>query len=498
MIEFLYKRIRNLYIILMQDNQTFLFYDLETTGINKAFDQVLQFAAVRTDLQFNEIERFNFFVKLNPDTTPSPMACITHHISIAQANTGVSEYAAIRKIHQIINVAGTISIGYNTLGFDDEFLRFAFYKNMLPPYTHQFKNDCYRADLFPIATCYHLFYNEALVWPMVTDDEGVEKVSLKLENLNKANNFYSGGRAHDAITDVLVTVEMAKKLHSVNPKMWQFLLAKFDKKNDEAVLGQLDVALNINDKDYRQAIAVSGIFGYKNSFMSAILDIGQHRHYKNQQIFIRLDSQLFADFIIEYGSLEAEHWRLTVNKKWGDIPLILPAKKRFVGKLPKERLELIKANKEFIEQNQDVFLSFVEFVLEYKYSTVENIDAGADIYQAGFMTSADERGCDKFHVSDIVKKAQMLNQLPKDYYQRAMRIVGRLDFSKLPDNAQMEFQEYLNRVVSLESDEMLIDHRGKPRKSLPDIYQEMQDVRINRELTEEQQALLHELEEYLF
>ena len=45
---------------------------------------------------------------------------------------------------------------------------------------------------------------------------------------------------------------------------------------------------------------------------------------------------------------------------------------------------------------------------------------------------------------------------------------------------------------------MLIDHRGKPRKSLPDIYQEMQDVRINRELTEEQQALLHELEEYLF
>ncbi|MDE4959350.1 exonuclease domain-containing protein, partial [Francisella tularensis subsp. holarctica] len=97
-------------------NQTLLFYDLETSGINKSLDQVLQFAAIRTDLDFNEIERFKFFVKLNPDTTPSPMATITHHISIALANTGIAEYQAIRNIHKIINAPGTISIGYNTRG----------------------------------------------------------------------------------------------------------------------------------------------------------------------------------------------------------------------------------------------------------------------------------------------------------------------------------------------------------------------------------------------
>ena len=37
--------------------QTFLFYDLETTGLNKAFDQILQFAAIRTDMSFREIDR---------------------------------------------------------------------------------------------------------------------------------------------------------------------------------------------------------------------------------------------------------------------------------------------------------------------------------------------------------------------------------------------------------------------------------------------------------
>ncbi|MDE5023098.1 exodeoxyribonuclease I, partial [Francisella tularensis subsp. holarctica] len=75
---------------------------------------------------FNEIERFNLFEKLTPDTTPSPMATLTHNISIAQANTGIAEYQAILKIHKIINAPGTISICYNTLGFDDELLSFAF------------------------------------------------------------------------------------------------------------------------------------------------------------------------------------------------------------------------------------------------------------------------------------------------------------------------------------------------------------------------------------
>ena len=36
----------------------YVFYDLETTGMNPAFDQILQFAAVKTDLNFNQIEEY--------------------------------------------------------------------------------------------------------------------------------------------------------------------------------------------------------------------------------------------------------------------------------------------------------------------------------------------------------------------------------------------------------------------------------------------------------
>ncbi|MDE4950929.1 exodeoxyribonuclease I, partial [Francisella tularensis subsp. holarctica] len=75
---------------------------------------------------------------------------------------------------------------------------------------------------------------------------------------------------------------------------------------------------------------------------------------------------------------------------------------------------------------------------------------------------------------------------------------GRLDFSKLPAKAQIEFQDYLNNNVSQDSDELLSDHKGKTRKTLEDIYQEIEDLRMNYDLTEEQHALLYELEEYLF
>ncbi|MDE4994704.1 exodeoxyribonuclease I, partial [Francisella tularensis subsp. holarctica] len=78
-----------------------------------------------------------------------------------------------------------------------------------------------------------------LNWHKASNVGGQEKTSLKHENLNQNNNLYRGGRAHVAITDVIVTVELAKKLRDANPKMWQFLLANFNKQNDENTLTQL-------------------------------------------------------------------------------------------------------------------------------------------------------------------------------------------------------------------------------------------------------------------
>ena len=53
---------------------TFVFYDTETTGTDTAFDQILQFGAIRTDDDLNEIGRFEICCRLQPHPVPAPMA----------------------------------------------------------------------------------------------------------------------------------------------------------------------------------------------------------------------------------------------------------------------------------------------------------------------------------------------------------------------------------------------------------------------------------------
>jgi len=49
---------------------SFVFYDTETTGISTDFDQILQFAAIRTDADLNEVDRIEMRCRLLPQVVP--------------------------------------------------------------------------------------------------------------------------------------------------------------------------------------------------------------------------------------------------------------------------------------------------------------------------------------------------------------------------------------------------------------------------------------------
>ena len=161
---------------------SYLFYDIETTGINPCFDQIIQFAAIRTDLALNEIERVEFRASISEDVIPHPAAMLVCNILPSEQQGNASEYELVRQIHDLVNQPNMTSLGYNTLGFDDEFLRFAFYRHLLDPYTHQYNNGCGRMDIFPMAVMYYLFKPDVVQWPTVDG-----KRSLKLELLNNDN-----------------------------------------------------------------------------------------------------------------------------------------------------------------------------------------------------------------------------------------------------------------------------------------------------------------------
>jgi DNA polymerase III epsilon subunit-like protein len=53
---------------------SFVVYDVETTGLNKRFDQILQFGAIRADDDLIPTDRIELRSRLLPNIVPSPKA----------------------------------------------------------------------------------------------------------------------------------------------------------------------------------------------------------------------------------------------------------------------------------------------------------------------------------------------------------------------------------------------------------------------------------------
>ncbi len=117
---------------------TFLFYDLETTGLNPRTDRIMQFAAQRTSLQLKPIgEPFNLVVKLTDEVLPEPRAILTTGITPQYTvREGITEAEFVKIIQNTAFTPGTIAVGYNTVRFDDEFMRYTFYRNFYDPYEY--------------------------------------------------------------------------------------------------------------------------------------------------------------------------------------------------------------------------------------------------------------------------------------------------------------------------------------------------------------------------
>jgi exodeoxyribonuclease I len=438
--------------------KTYLFYDIETTGLNSCFDQILQFAAIRTDLELRELETYNICIKLNPDVIPSPQAILTHNISIEQMQDGITEYEAIKKIHELINQPGTISLGYNTLHFDDEFLRFAFHRNLLPPYTHQFANGCSRMDIYPMLVMFYLFKREVLQWPVING-----KLSLKLENLNNENSLVAGA-AHDALVDVKITLELARRLKK-ETKMWEYLQTYFDKAVDE------DRMLNLSD-----AILVDGSYGVDNFYQIPVLQLGKHNHYKNQILWLRLDVSI-AD--------KTPDKIYVIRKRPGDLGLLLPVKERFTQFLSAERQQMIAVNREWITANKSQFEEIVNYQKEYKYPEVPNVDIDAALYQIGFSSDYEQKLCAQFHAKDLVEKVEMVDRFPQRFRTQALRILGRNYPNSLSEQLRQEFNEYLEAIKHT----ALIDYKNQPRYTLEQAEKDVSELLL-KSLTRQQQQLL--------
>ncbi len=467
--------------------KSYLFYDIESTGLSKAFDQVLQFAAIRTDEHLNEIDRHDIRVRLRPDVIPSPLAILTNRISMAEIGTGMCEYEAYRLIHRLMNEPGTVSLGYNTLGFDDEFLRFSFHRNLLPPYTHQYRNDCRRMDIYPIAIIYWLYNRQILKWPEING-----KPSLKLEHLGSANQMVAG-QSHEALVDVETTVELTRRFFQ-EKKMWRYLDGYFDKETDAHRMSNLPVAFKSGLGDHHKALMVSGEYGPRQNYQIPVISIGTSIPYSNQTLWLRMDQPQLRATTLE--SIEETVW--VIRKRLGEPGILLPPLDRYWGRLGNERMVVFDENLGWLRANQDIFQKTVAYYRKFRYPFIPELDADASLYQIGFYSRADENLCRNYHEASPEKKARLIDRFSSpDARVLAWRILARNYPDALSPEYESEYERYIRRINPTRQRDALVDYRGERRMTPKDALDEIEKLRENRKSEEDQLRLLEDLEYYI-
>ena len=151
--------------------KTFYFYDLETSGLNSRSDRIMQFAGQRTDTDFQPIgEPDNLLIELTEDTLPSPGAIMVTGITPQMTRAdGISEREFCRFFIEEIAIPGTTMLGYNSVRFDDEFMRNTLWRNFYDPYEWQWKDGRSRWDLLDVVRMTRALRPEGIEWPVTED-----------------------------------------------------------------------------------------------------------------------------------------------------------------------------------------------------------------------------------------------------------------------------------------------------------------------------------------
>ncbi|MBM4203445.1 MAG: exodeoxyribonuclease I [Gammaproteobacteria bacterium] len=258
---------------------SFYWYDLETSGTDPRWDRIVQFAGLRTDHELNPIgDEFVTDVILPDDVLPDPRASWITGITPQRTHGGLSEWDAIGRILAAMSVPGTCVAGYNSLRFDDEFIRFTLFRNLRDPYGREYRGGNSRWDIIDLVRATGALRPEGIEWPKDADGWPV----YRLEELARANGLEHGS-AHDALSDVRATAALARLIRTAQPKLFDYYLDSRDKKGVRKLLEPFA---------QRLCVHVSGMYPKERYRVAPVLSICRHPVNTNSIIVADLGSDI--------------------------------------------------------------------------------------------------------------------------------------------------------------------------------------------------------------
>lgn len=270
---------------------SFLFYDLETFGRDPRRSRIAQFAAIRTDSELRQVdEPLSLFVQPAEDLLPSPAAAMLTGITPQQAlRQGVNEAEAFARIFEEMARPETCTLGYNSLRFDDEFVRHGLFRNFYDAYEREWRGGNSRWDLLDVMRLAHALRPDGIVWPAREDGSA----SFKLEPLAVANEVRSGD-AHEALSDVRALLGLARKLRAAQPKLWEYALRLRDKRY---------VAQLLDSVAMKPVLHISQRYPASRLCAAAVVPLARHPRIDSRMIVFDLDGDLDTLFDLTHEAI---------------------------------------------------------------------------------------------------------------------------------------------------------------------------------------------------
>jgi len=446
-----------------------LWHDYECGGKQAKTTSPMQFAAVRTTLnhEFLDLPK-DIYCQLTKDKIPHPEALKITKINPRKSSCiGLPEPVFFREVNSEMLLPGTCVIGYNSIRYDEEVTRFGFWRNLIPVYEREFKNNNSRWDLINVTAAYKALGVKGINWPL--SDEG--KTSLRLELLAGANGI-TQENAHNAVDDVLALIEWSKLLKSKHTILWDYLFALRLKDEARKIItssntGVVCSVMNSADNDFFSKVIFTGVVPKeknKCSFVS-MSNIEELRNLYRNLFFkdkekLQFDSDEFNDKVGDVSKL-----LFSTRQELDDMGLKRPPiTSLVVNKCPVYfSSDWIKAhfpekwssddddNAEKIMMAKD-FCNTISNMLSNEFDDKE-VDPEIGLYSSGFPSKSDEGNLHKINSSPI-------EDIFNTEYSWTNPMYGELLFrmkAKLVDSGIGELPSYENEKWKLHCKEVLIN-----------------------------------------
>lgn len=419
--------------------KTFFFYDLETSGLNPRLDRIMQFAGIRTDMELRPVgEPYNIMVQATDDMLPSPEAVmvtgITPQMTLAD---GISEKEFVDLLSRDIFTPDTVTVGFNSVRFDDEFVRQTLWRNFYDPYEWAWADGRSRWDMLDVVRMTRALRPAGINWPTV-DGKPVNKLELIT-----ALNGIDHQRAHDALSDVEALIDVTRLIKDRQPKLFEYLLVLRDKREVEKL---------VNLSDPKPFVYASGRYGGQHDFATAALPLCPGSKPGSVVVYdLRYDPALFADMSIEEmsqslfgGRTDDGRLRLPVKElSYNKCPAVAP-----LGVLDGESQERLALSLDEIASHASRLQQLEDFRLRLQqvYATRPAYPAADDVegrLYDGFIDKSDLPRIAAIRSADAVQLADLKPKFNDDRLSELLlRYKARQFPASLDEDEQNKWEEY--------------------------------------------------------